>query len=123
MKWTSHDLTLGIRQCIVIYTRGTKTLIRDGDVKIEVPSSAIHDTEQEAFCAHRRAKALKYWYRKLKYERTKGDDSANGSAVRGRPRSRLPGQAPLPAVGRSARERDQRDGVPPTSEGPRPDWV
>lgn len=66
---------LGIRQCEVIYVRGRKTLIRDGDTKIEVPSSAVHDTRQEAFRADRRAKALKYWGRRLRYEKVRDADS------------------------------------------------
>lgn len=74
MTWTSHDLTLGIRKVELVYTRGRKSLIKDGDVLIEVPSSTIHETKEQAFVAYRRAKSLKYWMRKLKYERSKGED-------------------------------------------------
>ena len=70
-SWTSHDLTLGIRVCQVIYKRGRKALIRDAETVIEVPSSAVHETKEAAFIAYRKARALKYWMRRLKYERTK----------------------------------------------------
>lgn len=69
--WTSHDLTLGVRPCEVIYKRGRKALIRDAEIVIEIPASALHETKEAAFRAHRKARALKYWMRRLKYEQTK----------------------------------------------------
>lgn len=69
--WTSHDLTLGIRPCQVIYQRGRKALIRDAEIVIEIPTSALHESKEAAFRAYRKALAMKYWLRRLKYERTK----------------------------------------------------
>ena len=66
-KWTTFNATgLGIRPCVVIAARDEKVLIAVDRREVLVNADRVHDTEAQAFVAHRRRKMLQLWTDKLR---------------------------------------------------------
>ena len=71
-RWTSSDPRSGPRPVILLMFDGAKALIRSRTGRaVWIAAARVHETRQQAYVAVRRANALRYWQRQLRYERTK----------------------------------------------------
>lgn len=67
--WTSSDPRDGPRPVRLLMFNGAKALVRFGTGRATwVRVDRVHETREQAFIAARRAMALRYWQRKLRYE-------------------------------------------------------
>ena len=68
-RWASNDARFGPRQVTLIDTRRDKALIRYADGRTAwILAHCVHETREQAFCALRRASALRYWAGRLRQQ-------------------------------------------------------
>lgn len=68
-RWASNDARFGPRQVTLIDTRRDKALIRYADGRTAwILAHRVHETREQAFCALRRASALRYWAGRLRQQ-------------------------------------------------------
>lgn len=68
-RWASNDARFGPCQVTLIDTRRDKALIRFADGRTAwILAHRVHETREQAFCALRRASALRYWAGRLRQQ-------------------------------------------------------